>query len=339
MPDGRHDTTPPAGPAAAALLPGLDLTALAQSSIAASIFFAWNIADYLSDPYPHDSSAVSIAVDQAQLVAYLLTMSFGYVFIALGIAHFLQRQQKRLRPFAFMTTSLGAVVPLVAINAAMQWLDLIEIGRAPEDYAWLWWQQLTRLALSNAATLIVVAFASRLYLHRRALPPDPRDGARFVALATAATLAAVLFVAWWMFRNWHEMIGGPVPPGAVIVSVLSHMATRIVWSVGVVFMYGYAAIAVVRRLGTEDRLLGITLAAVLAAIVHWLVVYGSYVPMLFAVPHWQWDQPIWRALLTSVAIGTAAGPIYLYVVDRDAFRRAVEALPALVDKVRRWPED
>jgi hypothetical protein len=69
-------------------MPGLDLGTIAQSAIAASIFFAWNIANSLSDPYPDDTSALSIAVDQAQFVAYLLSMSFGYVLTAPGRAGF-----------------------------------------------------------------------------------------------------------------------------------------------------------------------------------------------------------------------------------------------------------
>ena len=49
-------------------IPGIDLRALALAAAAASPFFAWNLADRLSDPYRLDNSVAAIAVDQMQLV-------------------------------------------------------------------------------------------------------------------------------------------------------------------------------------------------------------------------------------------------------------------------------
>ena len=245
------------------LVPGLDLRALGLSAIAASVFFAWNIADSLSDPFRYGTTAISIAVDQAQLVAYLLAMSFGYVFVALGFAHFHQRKRQQLLPFSFMTTSLIVVMPFVAINAALQVARLIQIGRRPAEYSPMWWQEFTALVLSNLGTIMVVIFAARLYLHWRKVPPDPQDGARLAAISvTTALVAVMLILSWWVFRMWPQVASGSMPVTPLIIYVLSQSAYCIVWSAGVVFMYGFAAISVVRRLQMEHRLHVVTLASV-----------------------------------------------------------------------------
>jgi len=324
-------------------VPGIDLPALALAAIAASLFFAWHVAASWSTPHHAGSSVIAIAVDQMQAVAFLLLMSFGHVFVALGGALFRQRKAPQFLSFSFMTTSLAIVGLLVALGAAMQGVEmLVAVQDPPPPETTLLARQylLVVLVLNSTSQIAVVAVAARLYVQWRRTPAAPQDSLRFAALTLIALIVAIGCVPRWAMNNSSDLFGGAMSAFEAVLGWILLLSSYIIWSAGAVFLHGYVGIANVRRAQVEDRLGWVMMAAIAASLAHWPVVYGpsvSHAMPALANPVARWTQPYLRTLLSSLAMGIVSGPIYLYVVNRDALREALAKFPTSVAALRRWP--
>lgn len=317
----------------------IDLRALAAAALAVSPFFVWNMVDRLADPYQRYETTASLIVGQVQLAEGLILTTFGYVFVALGWALYRQRKAKRLLPFAFVAASLGVATLLAVLSAAVWGVHLLDLSRyGTSDYVvYLKQNAVLALVLNNAALFATVGVAARLYVGWRRVPADPLDSLRFAAL-TVITLvfAAVSFVSW-VIGVWSRPAVSGAPSPITALWSLQEAATSLVESAGAVFLYGFMAIAALKRAQVEDRLGWVTAAALGASIASWLMVHGPSLAEALQMPDQYLIQLSLSALLSPVS-GLIAGPIYLYVVHPRAFQEALADFPTSLEELRRWPD-
>lgn len=317
-------------------LPTVDVRALALCAVAVTPLSAWLIFD----PAPwHDletSSDVQAAFNFVFLVVDAFIVSFGCVFVALGGSLALQADQP-LRTFRFKLWALVIGGVLTWIYVFAYGLGLASVSEVADN------EYLSRfgtsILLNSTTTLASIAVATHLYILWRRNPAEQADSRRFAAIAAVGvTLTLAFYIA-----DLNRFFGKLQSEGALLVfSLMELAANKLVGNVGIVFLFGSMAIAWLRRAKAERNLWSVMAAMVGAGVIYWLLYYGhySYVFQLQLVE-----------LFVCVATGFVGGLLYLYALDRGAFRAALAdttnnigklraALgntPKYIGKLRRWP--
>ena len=311
-------------------IPALDLRALVLSALAVSPFLAWAIADSVADDVHFAVPVATIAIQTSEFVIDWLTWIFGVVVVAVGGALFAQRKSERLRPFQLTLTSLAIVGLMLLIESTSFGLrayfvesrTLFEVGRH---------------VVRQTSLLAAVAVASRLYVFWRSPSLDRRDARRFIVLAVLALGVAISSIVRWTIWVSTPPMAGLVPLPFVVLSGIVIFTSDIVINAGAVFMFGSAAIALLRRSQVETNLVWVTAASVAAMMVYAIIRFGSEIlaPLLTDRNALYWIA--WPQVVPGLVAGIVGGPFYLFVIDPEAMQMSLTKLPSLVRHLRNWP--
>lgn len=306
------------------------------AAIAVSPLFVWQLAEfYLARQeryagiwyeYPGE-----IALAYVQYIVHLLISIIGTVVVATGVAFV--RQRGVFGPFSFVVTSLAVAALLTLLDVTLTGLAYLYAKHASSDpsltgaEAWL-----TGAFLSNTGTVVGIGLASSLYARWRRPTPDPRDTRRMLSLAATAAIVAIWTVAIHIEPMWRE--AGSVPIG-VLWSV-RYLVEEAVRASGTLFLFGSAAILILRRARREDQPIWILVAGLTAALTYWLITYSPA-----SLKSWLDDYGY--ALAATIAVGFGGSVLYMCAVDSALLQRWLSALrgladvPATIRRLRTWP--
>lgn len=322
--------------ASSSSLPQIDLRALVFAALAVLPIFLWQVVISFSE-IPSGASLTYIATGQLTSAFEMVISVVGTVTVAVGIALITQRRYPHLLPLSFTMTALLALLPFLVIELlafGVAWLQL------DDDIAFLTYElryRLIDLFLRYTGDFVAVALASRLYFHWRRAIPDPVDVKRSAVLCAVALALTIVSTTHWVVLMASVVNPPPDPLPLLALWSLHYFFWALIGCVGVVFLFGSIAIALVRRAQAERNLPCVVVAGVAAAFVCWLIMFGPS-----ASDAWGDDHE--NGLITVFVVGVGGSVLYVQVVDGDfvrstvaAVRSVVNDVPRTVRKLRSWP--
>jgi hypothetical protein len=326
-------------------LPVVDLRAFVLSAVVVSPFVIWASVVLLWEAIDYGDPIATVVFDLSQFALEWLTWVVGLVVVSVGGALLLYRRSARLRPLLHTLTAL-VIVGLILLIESTQFLLGVLGAELRSPGATTQVEAINHL-LRQTSLLAAVAVASRLYLAWRAASPDPKDTHRFIALGAIALALAVVSIGRWtigMIEAFYlppssvQTIGPSLPFSHFALGLMLTAVSRLVENAGAVFLFGSIAIAVVHWARVESSLRWTTAASAGATLAFaitqgWI---GAFL-VLWTAPDPNLVLVDWSSTARGFLVAVFGGAFYLFVVDRDALRRAFANWRERIVELRQWP--
>jgi hypothetical protein len=317
----------------------VDLRALVFAGLAvAPLWFAvLVVTDSLSNRLIPPETAPAYYV---LTIGSALIQAVGGAVVALGIALSFQNGHS-FEPSSFVVGALGVAILFASIHA----FGFVSLRTYPEElpenyHAPSRQGLMAIIALMSTCQVVSVGLASQLYLRWRSATPDAEDGRRAAALARIAAV----FVAFALLSQIATLVHRYIFYPDMIFGRLFEwpwvelIASSAIGHAAALFLFGWLAIAMLRRTSSEHNAVHAITAAVGAAAAYFVVHELPFIILKLQSVEWgarRWIDVLWP-LVTTLVVGAGCGIAYVYMIAPKGTLRAGAA--SAVRALRTWPQ-